>query len=92
MTDLKTIIKEIEAKHKEQIKAEKATAMKKYREQEKKKQEAEKKNNIAKFEKYCKLMNNDLQLVFGCLENGVIALNKHDQGKLDYFRGLVQTK
>ena len=89
MSDLQTKIKELEAKHK----AEKAKLMTKYRADEKKKQATKNKHKLAEFEKYCKLMNNDLQLIFGCLQNGVNAINKQDDAskqKLDYFRGLVQ--
>ena len=91
MSDLKSKIKELEVKHKEQLRADKAALMKKYREHEKKKKEADLKQLFVDFLKYRKLFNDDT-LLLGCLENGINAMNKGDQTKLDYFRGLVQTK
>jgi hypothetical protein len=89
MTDLKSKIKDLEVKYKEQLKTEKTALMKKYREQEKKKQESELKKLFADFLKYRKFFNDDI-LLLGCLENGINAMNKGDQEKLDYFRGLVR--
>ena len=88
MTDLSLRIKELETKYREQLKADKAKLMTDYRNKQKKMQESD----LKRFVKTCldkrKLFNDD-DLFFGCLLNGLESINKSDQQKLDYFRGLV---
>lgn len=94
MTTLIQKIKELEAKHKEQLNAEKAKLMAKYRGEQKKQKEAEEKLFLARVAKYRKHISDDT-VFFGCLQNGVNAITTNDEKskqKLDFFRGLVQPK
>jgi menaquinone-dependent protoporphyrinogen IX oxidase len=88
MTDLQKRIKELEVKYKEQLKAEKAALMAKYRAEQKKKKEAELKQFIDTCIKYRKLLNDDT-LLFGGMQHMVNTAIKNEQPKLDYFRGLA---
>ena len=92
MSILAQKIKELEAKHKATLKADKAKLMAKYRAEQKKAQEAEEKLFFAKINKCRKLINDDI-LLFGGLQNVINAINGNDEAsakRLNYFRGLVQ--
>jgi menaquinone-dependent protoporphyrinogen IX oxidase len=85
MTALQEKIKELEAKHRQQLKAEKAKLMSQYRAAEKKKQQAQAKQFLTKFGKLKSQINNDAILLGGLVR----TLEQVKSGDQDIINQLI---
>lgn len=82
MTTLQEKIKELETKHRQQLKAEKAKLMAQYRAAEKKKQQAQAKQFLTKFSKLKTQINND-DILLGWLVRTLELVKSGEQEKIN---------
>ena len=87
MTDLTKKIKELEAKHKEILKAEKAKLMEKYRAEQKKLKQEQEKQFTMQLIKFRKLINNDAVLLGGLVRTLELVENG-EQEKISQLQDL----
>jgi len=90
MTTLKEKIKELEAKHRESLKAEKAKLMAKHRADEKKTQEAKNKQFLTKLIQFRKQIAND-DILLGGLVRTLELAQSGDQAKINQLIDLSKT-
>lgn len=83
-------IKELEAKYKEQLKAEKSKLMAKYRAKQKQDKKVQEKEFLAKISKYRKLINNDDILLGGILRT-LEVVNSKDEIKINQLIELTKS-
>jgi hypothetical protein len=90
METLDQKIKELETKYKEQLKAEKAKLMAKYRAKQKQEKQAQEKELLAKISKYRKLINHDDVFLGGILRT-LEVVNSKDTTKINQLIELTKT-
>lgn len=90
MTTLNEQMKDLEVKYKEQLKAEKAKLMAKYRAKQKQEKQAQEKEFFGKISKYRKLINNDEILLGGILRT-IEVVNSKDETKINQLIELTKT-
>lgn len=90
MTTLKEKIKELEIKHRENLKAEKAKLMAKHRAAEKKTQEAKNKQFLSKLMQFRKQIGND-DILLGGLVRTLELAQSGDQAKINQLIDLSKT-
>jgi hypothetical protein len=90
MATLTQKIKELEAKHRESLKAEKAKLMAKYRAAEKKTQEARNKQFLTKLIQFRKQIGND-DILLGGLVRTLELVQSGDQAKINHLIDLSKT-